>query len=628
VSNDRSGQYDRFCAEPELASLQAGTRIAGYRLEEQIGRGGMAIVFRARDERLGRFVALKIPDPSLAADEAFRRRFIRESHVAAAVDDPHIIPVFEAGEADGVLFLAMRLVRGGDVRSLVRRYGPLPPERAAAIISPIASALDAAHAAGLVHRDVKPANMLLDVRLGRPDHVYLSDFGLSKEGSLSTGLTGSGQFLGSLDYVAPEQIEGRVVDGRADQYALACAAFEILSGVPPFQRDTSVAAMYAQLSEPVPPLTSHVLGLSPVMDDVFARALAKPREDRYSSCQEFADAARGALGIQLYASEQWIAPSDHPATEVVRLSRMETGMPTISRATPFPSKTKESAARTWRSCRALLAAAAAVVIIGGGVFLFLRSGGASPSGSGRAAAPAQAAALSPTPNVPASRNHPLAPAAKAAKSRFLAGNISLSFPAGVAGDVSLIAQGNLLLPIPASGESVPIAVRNNTSQPVAQITAQGVVHNRANAPVATGSDQGFFPPRLLPGQIAFGYVYIQGGSAAAPGSVMNVRVSATPSPSSDTYIAGLNVVDVNNTGQQIVGIVQNPRDRPLKGPYSVDAFCISASGKLKAAVDSFADSDSTLAPRAKTSFTVSLPDISCPKYLVGATGFDYSALGN
>src|SRR5450759_2770774 len=199
----------------------------------------MAVVFLARDERLGRMVALKILAPGLALDDAFRQRFIRESRAAAAVDDPHIIPVFEAGEASGVLFIAMRYVRGGDVRTLLDQVGPLPPARATEILSQVASALDAAHVHGLVHRDVKPANMLLDSSAGtdRPDHVYLSDFGLSKQALAPSGITSTGQFLGTLDYVAPEQIEGRKVDGRADLYALACAAFELLSGAPPFRRD-------------------------------------------------------------------------------------------------------------------------------------------------------------------------------------------------------------------------------------------------------------------------------------------------------------------------------------------------------------------------------------------------------
>ena len=238
-----------------LVGFSVGPRIAGYRLEEQIGQGGMAVVFRALDERLGRPVALKVLAPALAADEAFRHRFIRESRSAAAVDDPHIIPVFEAGDADGVLFIAMRYVPGGDVGTLVRREGPLPPARAAAIVSAVASALDAAHGAGLVHRDVKPANMLLDARPGRPDHVYLSDFGLTKGALSSASLTGTGHFMGTLDFCAPEQIQGRGVDARTDEYALACAAFALLSGEPPFPRDAGMAVLYAQLSEPPPLLT-------------------------------------------------------------------------------------------------------------------------------------------------------------------------------------------------------------------------------------------------------------------------------------------------------------------------------------------------------------------------------------
>jgi len=303
-----------------LAGFSAGSRIAGYRLEEQIGRGGMAVVFRARDERLQRQVALKILAPALAADEAFRQRFIRESRSAASVDDPHIIPVFEAGDVDGVLFIAMRYVPGGDARTLVQREGPLSPARGAAIISAVASALDAAHGAGLVHRDVKPANMLVDARPGRPDHVYLSDFGLSKGALSSVGITGTGQFLGTLDYSAPEQIEGRPVDGRTDEYALACAAFELLSGVPPFPRDQGMAVLYAQLSAPPPLLTSRRPSFPPAVDDVLARALAKAPADRYASCRDFAEALRMAFGLQPYDSVRDVSsPPDHPPTEVAHL---------------------------------------------------------------------------------------------------------------------------------------------------------------------------------------------------------------------------------------------------------------------------------------------------------------------
>jgi serine/threonine protein kinase len=280
-----------------LAGLGPGSRVAGYRLERQVGAGGMAVVFRAFDERLHRRVALKLLAPALAADGEFRQRFLRESQAAAAVDDPHIIPVHDAGEADGVLYLAMRFVPGGDVRTLLRRAGPLPPARVAAIISPVAAALDAAHAAGLVHRDVKPANMLLDTRPGWPDHVYLADFGLSKAALSPAGLTGSGRFLGTADYVSPEQIAGGPVDGRADQYALACAAFELLTGAPPFRLADVLAVIHAHAAEPPPLLSSRRPGLPPEADQVLATALAKDPADRYRSCRDFADALAEALGL-------------------------------------------------------------------------------------------------------------------------------------------------------------------------------------------------------------------------------------------------------------------------------------------------------------------------------------------
>ena len=294
------------------ASAAIGARLGRYRLERRLGGGGMAVVYLARDERLDRPVALKVLAPVLAEDEAFRKRFIRESRAAAAVEDPHIIPVFEAGEVGGMLYIAMRYVPGGDVRTMVRRDGPLPPGRAAAVIAQVASALDAAHAAGLVHRDVKPANMLVDRRSNRSDHVYLADFGLSKKRlTASAGLTGTGQFVGTLDYSAPEQIRGRPADGRTDQYALACAAFELLTGTPPFHREEATAVMYAHLSEPPPPVTSRRAGLPPAVDQVVARALAKAPADRYASCQEFADALLQALGTVSPSSR--LGASDGPA---------------------------------------------------------------------------------------------------------------------------------------------------------------------------------------------------------------------------------------------------------------------------------------------------------------------------
>jgi DNA-binding beta-propeller fold protein YncE/tRNA A-37 threonylcarbamoyl transferase component Bud32 len=280
--------------------LGPGSFIAGYRLDEQIGRGGMAVVYRAWDSRLERRVALKILAPELARDDEFRQRFIRESRAAAAVDHHNIIPIYEAGEAAGVLFIAMRFVDGRDVQTIINQEGPLPPARVCDIVGQVAAALDAAHAHSLVHRDVKPANMLRDPSVGsdRTDHVYLSDFGLSKHSVSQSGpsLTSRGQFLGTLNYVAPEQIEGRPVDGRTDEYALACSTFEMLTGSPPFRREETLAIMYAQLSSQPPAVTSSRPDLPAEVDQVMARALAKAPADRFPTCLEFAAALRRACG--------------------------------------------------------------------------------------------------------------------------------------------------------------------------------------------------------------------------------------------------------------------------------------------------------------------------------------------
>jgi outer membrane protein assembly factor BamB len=285
------------------AGFEPGSVIAGYRLEKKIGSGGMALVFLARDKRLHRWVALKVLPPALTWDESVRERFIQESQAAAAVDDPHIIPVYDAGEVQGVLFIAMRYVAGGDVRGLLARERQIPAARVAAIVSAVASALDAAHAAGLVHRDVKPANILLDTRPGRADHVYLSDFGLSK-GAFAVPLvhTRSGQFVGTPDYTAPEQIQGHPVTGRTDQYGLACTAFELLCGEPVYPRGLAVAIVHAHLSEPPPALSSRRPGLPAAADAVLARALAKAPAERYASCAEFAAALRRALGLPVAES--------------------------------------------------------------------------------------------------------------------------------------------------------------------------------------------------------------------------------------------------------------------------------------------------------------------------------------
>jgi hypothetical protein len=280
--------------------LVSGTRVAGYRVEEPLGAGGMAVVYRARDERLGRPVALKVLAPALAAEGEFRRRFAAESRAAAAVDHPHIIPVYEAGQAGLALFIAMRLVTGGDLRGVLAREGPLAPQRAAQFLSPVASALDAAHRAGLVHRDVKPANVLVDTDPGRPEHVYLSDFGISKGAASSAGLTGTGQYLGTPDYTSPEQARGLAVDGRTDQYALACVAWQLLTGTVPFQRDEALDVLFAHLHDPLPSLDAVRPDLPAAAGQVLGRALAKEPGERYGSCREFAEALRDALALPPY----------------------------------------------------------------------------------------------------------------------------------------------------------------------------------------------------------------------------------------------------------------------------------------------------------------------------------------
>ncbi|HTZ30739.1 MAG TPA: serine/threonine-protein kinase [Streptosporangiaceae bacterium] len=276
----------------------AGFEIAGYRLDGEIGRGSAAAVYRARDERLGRLVALKILAPELTDDEQFRQWFVQELRAVTEIRNPHIVPVFEAGQADGMLYLAMRHVPGGDALSLARREGPLPVARVAAIIWQTASALDAMHAAGLMHRDVKPANILVDTAPGRRDWVYLSDFALRREPAQADGPSWARSPVSTLACAAPELIEGGPADGRADEYALAASAFELLTGWPPFVADDPAALLHAHVTQPSPALTSRRPELPPAADDVVGRALAKAPEQRYPSCREFAAALAGSLGLR------------------------------------------------------------------------------------------------------------------------------------------------------------------------------------------------------------------------------------------------------------------------------------------------------------------------------------------
>jgi DNA-binding beta-propeller fold protein YncE/predicted Ser/Thr protein kinase len=276
-----------------VAELSTGAVIAGYRIEHVAGRGGMGVVYRATQLALDRPAALKVIAPELADDVMFRERFKRESHTAASIDHPNVIPVYEAGETDGQLYIAMRYVEGTDLRDLIRREGSLSPERTVRVIEQVAAALDAAHRRGLVHRDVKPANVLLTQ--DGDEHVYLTDFGLTKHAASVAGMTKTGQFIGTLDYTSPEQIKGEQADARADVYALGCVLFQALAGRVPFERDSEVAKLYAHLSEEPPTLTSVAPSVPGPLDAVVEQALAKERDERYASAGEFARAARGAL---------------------------------------------------------------------------------------------------------------------------------------------------------------------------------------------------------------------------------------------------------------------------------------------------------------------------------------------
>ena len=269
-----------------------GREIAGFRIESEIGRGGMGVVYLAHQSFPERKVALKLLSPELASDPAFRERFVHESNAAASTEHPNIVPVYGAGEADGQLYLAMRYVEGTDLASLLSREGALSPERAAQICAEVAEALEAAHERGLIHRDVKPGNILLDTR----DRAYLTDFGLIRRTQLHTGVTKTGQFMGTIDYCAPEQIKGGEIDGRADVYSLGCVLFECLTGAPPFRKDTEVATIYAHMEEDAPKASSRRSGISPVLSGVVTKAMAKRPQDRFATAGEMAETLRGGLG--------------------------------------------------------------------------------------------------------------------------------------------------------------------------------------------------------------------------------------------------------------------------------------------------------------------------------------------
>jgi predicted Ser/Thr protein kinase len=290
--------------------LERGVELGGYRIEQQIGQGGMGIVYRVTNVALGRVYALKVLAPELAEDEQFRRRFQREMQIAASIDHPNVVGIHYAGQQDGFLFLAMDYVHGEDLRQLILRDGALDPSRSVGILTQVGFALDAAHAKGLVHRDIKPGNMLLTVRDGE-ERAYLTDFGLAKRSSTLAELTVAGSIVGTADYMAPEQVSGEPADARTDIYALGCVFFQMLTGKVPFERETTLATMFAHVNEPPPDLEPPLVDEYPEFTPVVQKAMAKKPDERYLSAGDLArDAAAALRGMRYKGAPSMVATGD------------------------------------------------------------------------------------------------------------------------------------------------------------------------------------------------------------------------------------------------------------------------------------------------------------------------------
>src|SRR4051812_7625210 len=358
-----------------MTELSPGSLVGGYRIEGLAGDGGMGVVYRATQLALGRPVALKVIAPQLADDPQFRERFKRESQLAACLDHPNIIPVYEAGEADGCLFISMRYVVGTDLRTLIHRGGGVEPGRAAAIVAQVAAALDSAHERGLVHRDVKPANVL--IATGHAEHAYLTDFGLVKRVSTSGALTASGHFVGTLDYIAPEQIKGKAA-ACSDVYSLGCVLFHCLAGRVPFEADSEVAKMYAHLNERPPCPSEIVPDLPPQLDAVVTKAMAKERQERYPSAGELGRAALAAAGELSSTRAEVPVFADRPPPSVAAPAAEAPPAKEGGTGPAFPSALRRR--WTWVS---LLAVAVVVAVL----VAALSGGDPAPTAHTRAALP-------------------------------------------------------------------------------------------------------------------------------------------------------------------------------------------------------------------------------------------------
>ncbi|HEX6713684.1 MAG TPA: serine/threonine-protein kinase [Thermoleophilaceae bacterium] len=358
-----------------MAELAPGSQFGAYRIESVAGQGGMGVVYRATQLGLDRAVALKVITPEFAHDEEFRARFQRESRLAASIEHPNVIPVYEAGEHDGTLFLAMRFVDGTDLKSLLSREGRLEPIRAARFVAQIANALDAAHAAGLVHRDVKPANALL----ASQDHVYLTDFGLTKRAASGSAMTKTGQMVGTVDYVAPEQVEGGSVDARTDVYSLACVYYHLLTGSVPFDKPSEMAKLYAHVHEDPPRASDVVPGLPGAIDDVIWRGMAKEQTKRFLSAGDLGRAAAAAAEQRTIAEPERSVARGEAAP--VPVAEAPTVQKPVAEPEPAAAPAAASGPPVARPRNLKLWAIGAAVLVVAGVLAALLTGGGNDSGS-------------------------------------------------------------------------------------------------------------------------------------------------------------------------------------------------------------------------------------------------------
>jgi hypothetical protein len=440
--------------------------IGGYRIDGLVSRGGMGMVYRATNLTLNRGYALKVIAPELADDDDFRERFKREIRIAASLNHPNVVGIHYAGEHEGMLFLAMDFVEGTDLRELIAERGALAPERAVAILVQVTSALDAAHEKGLVHRDVKPANILISVEHGT-EHAYLTDFGLAKRFDNATAMTVKGAVVGTVDYMPPEQITGDATDARTDVYALGCVFFQMLTGKVPYRREHSVATLFAHVYDPPPSLEGPAAAAHPTLGPVIAKAMAKASADRYVSAGDLGRDAAAALEGARY-----------------------TGPPTIVGTGPAQPAPRVDESGGDRARLALEAMKAALADAGPATQASVEDGPATPvpvaavEGAGAARA---AAAPPPAPATPP----PSAPPAAAGRSgrsggRAAAGKPSRRWPilAGLGVLLLVVIGGVIALSKSSSSSGQPFAAALNPV-PTNRVTASGTATIHLSGDVAT-----------------------------------------------------------------------------------------------------------------------------------------------